>query len=134
MAQYFKASPSPSMAGGEFRRVRGSAFTVECGKVLRKEQTLTERLLWQSLKGRGLGVKFRRQHGIDQYIVDFYCDSARLIIELDGDVHLLVDVQQRDEERQEFLVGIGYNILRFSNKEVLEGLPEVLAEIAMYLK
>jgi very-short-patch-repair endonuclease len=56
-------------------------------KELRNEPTRAEYLLWQALKGSALGYKFRRQHGIGKYVVDFYCPSKRLVVEVDGDTH-----------------------------------------------
>ena len=75
------------------------------------------------------GLKFRRQHPLRLYIVDFYCHSIRLIVELDGNIHDRVDVKERDEQREAELRSWGYRILRFKNKEVLQNINKVLLTI-----
>ncbi len=94
---------------------------------LRRKPTPAEALLWSRLRRRQLGVRFRRQHAIDRFIVDFYCAEARLIVEVDGDVH---DLQpERDEVRQAILEALGYRVLRFRNEEVMHDLERVVEEI-----
>ena len=94
----------------------------------RKGQTDAERKLWSRLRARQLNsIKFRRQHPIGQYIVDFCCTDYRLVIELDGGHH----VQQADEDlrRTAMLVQRGYRVLRFWDHEVLKDIDAVLQEI-----
>ncbi len=95
---------------------------------LRREATPAEQALWAEMKGHRLGgVHFRRQCVIDRFIVDFYCHSVRLAVELDGGVH---DSQrERDEERDHDLRALGIRILRFPNQRVLSNMDGVLAEI-----
>ena len=87
-----------------------------------------EARLWQALRGKQLGVKFRRQHPIHRYVVDFYSVEAGLAIEVDGAVH---DSQQaEDANRQAFLEANSIRMLRFSNDEIRDRLSEVVASIA----
>jgi very-short-patch-repair endonuclease len=76
-----------------------------------------------------LGVKFRRQHPIKKYIVDFYCHAGSLIIELDGGIHNSKSQREYDENREFELIEFGLEIIRFTNDEVLHNLPEVLEKI-----
>ncbi|MCK0137386.1 endonuclease domain-containing protein [Arenibacter sp. S6351L] len=97
---------------------------------LRKNLTSAEAFLWKELKGKKLdGRKFRRQHGIGNFITDFYCAQENLIIELDGEVHNHAIVVENDDKRTAFLNGKGYKVIRFENKMVFENLPSVLQEI-----
>lgn len=78
--------------------------------------------------------KFRRQHSIGSYIVDFYCPAEKLAVELDGEVHNDPGRQEYDAEREVFLRRQGIRIVRFENKEVFEDLEAVLEEIALYFR
>ena len=99
---------------------------------MRREPTAAENVLWQHLRNRQLEhIKFRRQHAIDRFIVDFYCAAARLIIEVDGDIHEYT--QAEDAIRQEFLESLGLTVLRFNNDEVLQQLPAVEERITEVL-
>lgn len=102
-------------------------------KGLRNNGTCAEALLWAFVKGRQLhGMKFRRQHSIENYIVDFYCAEARLIVELDGECHYTEAGQANDKLRDERLSSLGFTILRYENKHVFEHTEGVLEEIAAY--
>ena len=102
----------------------------EFRKVLRSKLTPAEAFLWKHIKNRQFeGRRFTKQHSIGNYIVDFYCPSEKLIIELDGEVHNNPIAQDYDERRTCYLNGIGYKILRFENKLVFENLDSVLMEI-----
>lgn len=94
---------------------------------MRREPTNAELILWQELRAKKLGVKFRRQHLIDQFIVDFYCVKLGLVVEVDGGVH----GRQRsaDLEREKILKALGCSIIRFNNKAVKENLQKVVSEI-----
>lgn len=97
-------------------------------RILRKQMTDAERLLWKHLRDRQLhGCKFRRQHPIGPYIVDFACIEKRLIIEVDGSQH--IDNAEKDAKRSDFLKERGYRILRFWNNEVLQESDAVLNAI-----
>ncbi len=102
--------------------------TLHHARAMRREPTKAENLLWQRLRRRQVGdYKFRRQHPIGRYIVDFYCHEARLIIEVDGDVHAFQEAY--DAERAAWLEGQGYQLVRFSNLDVLQNLAGVLEAI-----
>ena len=99
-------------------------------KKLRNNSTSAEATLWKYLQVKRLkGRKFRRQHSIFNYIVDFYCPSEKLIIELDGAVHFNISQQNYDLERTVKLVSAGFKVIRFENKEVFEDIEFLLAEI-----
>jgi very-short-patch-repair endonuclease len=98
---------------------------------LRKEPTPAESKLWSRLRNDQLGVSFRRQHAIDKYIPDFYCPSAKLIIELDGGAHL--DQQEQDKERTKYLESQGYKVIRFWNHEVVNNIEGVMLAIMQAL-
>jgi very-short-patch-repair endonuclease len=97
-------------------------------KRLRRNQTDAERVLWFQLRGRRLrGLKFKRQVPIDRYIVDFCCEEARLIIEVDGGQHATRTAE--DLNRSKIFEAMGYLVLRFWNNDVLQNLDGVLEEI-----
>ena len=100
---------------------------------MRKNPTPAEDRLWQHLRRRQvLGYKFRRQHAIERFIVDFYCREAHLIIEVDGPIHQYT--QEEDAIRQEFLESQGFRVLRFTNDQVLSDIEGVLQTIEQALK
>lgn len=97
---------------------------------LRQDQTPWEIKLWNTLKNRGIGnLKFRRQYKIGDYVVDFFCPSKKLIIELDGGQHNLENYQVKDQERQKHLQSQGYKVLRFWNNEIDDNLEGVIEKI-----
>lgn len=99
-------------------------------KELRERMTPAEQILWEKLRARRInGLHFRRQHPISKYIVDFYCHTIQLVIELDGEIHQKRDQKERDKRREEDLSKLGLHILRFSNQEVLDELPSILTRI-----
>jgi very-short-patch-repair endonuclease len=99
-------------------------------KNLRKTSTDVERLLWSRLRaGRCEGMKFRRQHPIGQYIVDFICLEKKLIIELDGGQHALPNEMLKDRHRDAWLEKEGYSVVRFWDNEVLMNTNGVLEMI-----
>lgn len=100
---------------------------------MRNNPTEAEAFLWKQLKGKGLGSDFKRQCIILDFIADFYCPSANLIIEVDGGYHLQEEQQQLDKEREERLQAKGYNILRFTNEQVLFDTDKVLKDITEFL-
>jgi very-short-patch-repair endonuclease len=96
----------------------------------RKNLTPAEAELWKHLQGSKLdGRKFRRQHSIGNYILDFYCPQEKLGIELDGKVHFTDNAFEADTVRTEYLNSLNIRIIRFENKEVFEQLEGVLEEI-----
>jgi len=100
-------------------------LNVEKARELRCRSTDAEQLLWRHLRNRQLnGCKFRRQHEVDRYIVDFVCADAMLIVELDGGQH--ADQVHHDKRRTQRLQAIGYRVLRFWNNDVLTNIGSVL--------
>ncbi len=99
-------------------------------RILRGQLTPAEARLWKHLqRGQLEGRKFRRQHGIGCYIVDFYCSGECLVIELDGAAHDGEEAWQRDAARTSYLKAQGMRVIRFENREVMENLEGVLAAI-----
>ncbi|OIO18264.1 MAG: hypothetical protein AUJ23_04065 [Candidatus Magasanikbacteria bacterium CG1_02_32_51] len=98
-------------------------------KKLREEQTKAEGVLWSKLRGSQLGVKFRRQHSIKSFIVDFYCHKLKLIIELDGWIHGEEENKNKDIIRQNILENLGYKVLKYRNEQIKNELKNVLQDI-----
>lgn len=102
----------------------GSRFTrrpeTYTARKLRREMTLPEVLLWKDLRGKKLGLKFRNQHPIPPYVVDFYCASARLVVEIDGFAHDNAERATRDAKRDRTLIEKGYDVLRLPASLILE--------------
>ena len=97
---------------------------------LKRQMTKPEKRLWNYLRSRRLsGVKFRRQYSVGRYVVDFYCPSARLAIELDGDSHYVDDAPAYDKARQEFIEDNGIKVIRFTNQDVMKNIEGVLQKI-----
>lgn len=94
---------------------------------LRQDMTPAERKLWGAIRGKQLGVKFRKQHPIDRFIVDFYSPIARLVIEVDGSTH--EESAEQDAIRTKILEGIGLRVVRYTNAEVMENLDGVVADL-----
>jgi very-short-patch-repair endonuclease len=104
-------------------------------KELRNHSTPAEKLLWHKLRQRTLGgYKFRRQHSVGPYILDFYCPAARLAVELDGDYHLTAETMKYDYERTVYLNGMNIRVIRFSNTDVYDNLNVVCERILVQIK
>jgi very-short-patch-repair endonuclease len=101
---------------------------------LRNNATKAEKLLWQKLKNSQLGYKFRRQHGIKQYVVDFYCPKLKLIVELDGDVHNFIEQQKHDWIKEKNLEKLGFKIIRYHNNEIIKDIDKVMVNIKAICK
>ena len=100
------------------------------GRELRQELTQAEKILWPELRNRKLnGLKFRRQHPIDKFVLDFYCHERKLAIELDGSIHDVKLNKEYDEARTAMLGGLGIYTLRFRNNEVINNIESVLRKI-----
>ncbi len=101
---------------------------------LRHDSTPAEKVFWEMVSGKKLdNLKFRRQHHIGPYIVDFYCASLKLIIEIDGDSHFSVEGLKADKIRTRFLESHGYKIIRYDNSEILTNLEGVFADLSLKL-
>src|SRR5699024_1538378 len=104
-------------------------------KYLRNNMTKAEIILWSKLKGRGLlGYKFRRQHGIGDYIADFYCSKLKLVIEIDGESHYTNSGKTHDQKRTNYLEELGILVLRFTNPQVKQNLNGVIDHIITFIK
>lgn len=97
--------------------------------------TTAEAALWKCLQRAQLdGKKFRRQHSIGPYVLDFYCPECRLAVELDGEGHLEILGSEADLERTEYLNRLNIRVLRFENRWIFENLESVLEEIRRNFK
>ncbi|MDZ7657926.1 endonuclease domain-containing protein [Fodinibius sp.] len=104
-------------------------------KYLRNNMTKAEIILWSQLKGRKLlNYKFRRQHGIGDYIVDFYCPEINLVIEVDGESHYTDKGATHDDKRTAFLNDLGIKILRFTNPQIKNNIEGMLEHIITVIK
>jgi len=102
---------------------------------LRNSLTPAEALLWKNLQRSQVGGrKFRRQHSVGSYVVDFYCPAWRLAVELDGQGHFDSTRSEYDVKRMRFLEQEGICVLRFENRQVFESFGEVLTAIQVHLK
>ncbi|HLZ68796.1 MAG TPA: endonuclease domain-containing protein [Dehalococcoidia bacterium] len=114
------------------RRFRAVGPAVrEAARTFRQQPTPAEALLWERLRDRRLGgLKFRRQHAVLGFVLDFYCPERRLAIEVDGAVHAAPEQRARDAERSKQLAAAGVRVLRLDNAEVLNNTGAALATIA----
>lgn len=102
---------------------------------LRKKMPQAEILVWWKLRNKQLqGSRFRRQYSIAQFIVDFYCPTAKLAIEIDGETHISEDQENYDKKRQKFIESQGIKVIRFTNSDVYENLEGVIEKIGECLK
>lgn len=107
----------------------------EFANALKKEMTATEKILWGRLRNRKLdNLKFRRQHPIGKFILDFYCHELKLAIEVDGSIHNFKDVIEKDEGRTRMLTEWGITVMRFTNHEVINNIEFVLETIKSFTK
>ncbi len=104
-------------------------FHFQRARELRNESTHAETLLWGYLKTKPFGIKFRRQHPYSIYILDFYCHSLKLVIELDGMIHNQPDNKINDQIRQRQIENDGLIVMRFTNNLVENNFEEVIKEI-----
>jgi very-short-patch-repair endonuclease len=102
-------------------------------QALRNNMTEPEKKLWQILRGKQMGVKFRRQHGIGHYIADFYCPELKIVIEVDSDSHSSADAQAYDAIRADFMASLGITTLRFTNDRVMNNIEGVHQHLTQYL-
>lgn len=120
-------------------RVRGakSGFrrTIPLRQELRRRQTYAEQRFWARVSNRQFfNLKFRRQHGIGPYIVDFYCPERLLIVEIDGDTHADNQTIRSDQERTKNLTALGYTVIRYTNHEVMRRTEDVLNDLSVKLQ
>jgi very-short-patch-repair endonuclease len=105
----------------------------DIAKSLRGNLTEAEQCLWTRLRLKHLGYAFYRQKPIGDYIVDFYCPKARLVVEVDGGQHFTVDKASNDRVRDEYLRSLGLTVLRFSNSKVVKNTDNVVEKIYDFL-
>lgn len=116
-------------------RILNKHFLLERRKELRRKCTGAEFTLWLYLKGKFISEeRFRRQYSIGNYIVDFCCPKKKLVIEVDGGIHNKPENRLYDDERQKSIENLGFKVIRFCNKEVIENTEKVLTEIKRILK
>jgi type I restriction enzyme M protein len=129
--------PGPLPEGEEKRQYRGGfdfSGLVETARELRKNQTPAEEVMWELLRDRRfLGLNFRRQHQIGEYVVDFYSDEHRLVVELDGPVHDAPKQSKKDGTRDAYLRALGLAVLRFPNESFLTDPEAILNEVGRSL-
>jgi len=119
----------------KIQKIRNTPQLRDYRKKLRRNSTSAEAELWNLLKGKKLeGRKFRRQYSICKYILDFFCVSEQLAIELDGDLHGDYIVIQKDEEREKYLESLGIKLIRFENRMVFQEPEDVLNTIKSVFK
>lgn len=112
------------MTGGN-----NSHLLLDKAKQMRNNPTEAENILWQELRNQNLGDKFRRQHLIDDFIVDFVCLSKKVVVEVDGGYHLAQEQKEYDEQRTIILNKKGFKVIRFKNEEVIGNIEAVLSKI-----
>ena len=97
---------------------------------LRKNMTDAERRLWSRIRRKQLkNYQFYRQKNIGNYIVDFYCPAAKLIVEVDGGHHYSSENIQKDKKRDDYLINLGFTVLRFSDRDIFKDIDGVLQDI-----
>jgi len=114
--------------------LKGTGKAYRRSKQLRREMTLPEVLLWQQLRQNGTGHHWRKQHPAGPYSLDFYCDSAKLCVEVDSEAHERGDRPERDARRDAWLAENGIETLRIPAVEVLRNLEGVLAHIGVHAR
>ncbi len=125
-------APLPEVEGRKHYR-SGFDFSglVKTARELRQRQTPAEDVFWAIVRNKGfLNLKFRRQHQIGDYVVDFYCAEKKLVIELDGSVHDASERKLKDQRRDAYLSSLGLKVLRFPNAQLLNNTRDVLNQIA----
>ena len=119
------------------RKTRGitSSVIVQVAREARRKPTPAEQKLWEAIRGRKLaGLKFRRQHPYDRFILDAFCVEHQLEIEIDGGIHSNSDQLAYDAARTEYLNLHDIRVLRFTNDQVLDHLDEVLSDVLKAIK
>ncbi|MEX0988169.1 MAG: endonuclease domain-containing protein [Bacteroidales bacterium] len=102
----------------------------ENAKQLRSDATKAEEVLWERLRNRSfMNLKFRRQHPLHKFVVDFYCHELKLIVEADGGYHNEPEQFKLDKSRTAELENLGYTVTRFTNREIIDGVDAVLSEL-----
>ncbi len=112
---------------------RAKPEVLETARILRKNTNYHENKLWEKLKSNRIcELRFRRQHPIDLFIADFYCHKARLVVEVDGEIHKTRE--EYDDGRTAEMEKFGIKVIRFSNKEIEENIETVIEKIKTIVK
>ena len=107
--------------------------TFQKARLLRNKMTSEELILWERLKGKQIcNTRFRRQHPINKFIADFYCHAVKLVVELDGEIHL--QQKEYDKERTSIIEEFGIEVIRFSNLEIIRNIDNVIVQIENRVK
>jgi len=124
-------SPKEEIKKAQYQTARKADYELlkKNAKKLRRFSTEAESVLWEMVRAKKLGEKFRRQHIINDIIVDFVCLSKKLVIEVDGGYHTKPDIQELDKLKTETLNELGYKVIRFTNDEVLANIDSVIETI-----
>ena len=109
--------------------MKATAKSMKASRRLRRQMSPPEALLWQLLRGSPAGIRFRRQYAIGPYVADFYCPTARLVIEIDGQVHDSAEAAARDKARDELIAGFGVRIERVPAAQVMRDATAVASAI-----
>ena len=113
----------------------GNKELVKRARVLRSNMTLAEIILWSRLRSKKIdGYKFRRQQPIFDYVIDFYCHELKLIIEVDGEIHSLIEKTDSDTKRDKILKINGYHLIRLSNFEIETNIDATISKIKTFIK
>lgn len=129
-------SPNPSLMrrGLDWQKIHNHPALTEKRRTLRRNSTIAEKIIWERLRNRQIdGIRFRRQHSVGGYILDFYCASRRIAIELDGNHHISYEVSLYDAARTKFLNKHNIEIIRFYNSEVINNSEIVIQKIKALL-
>ena len=133
MTDFLQVPPRAGEGDRAKRGGGGSRFTqrpvVYTARKQRRDQNLPEGMLWKRLRANRLGVKFRRQHPIGPYVVDFFCPSARLVIEVDGTAHDSAERAEHDRNRDRCLTENGYDVLHIAAADILRDVEGAMAAI-----
>jgi len=112
----------------------GNRELVKRARVLRSNMTRAEIILWSRLRSKQVdGFKFRRQQPIFDYVVDFYCDKLKLVVEVDGEIHSFPDKIESDKKRDKILIINGYHIIRLSNLEIETEIDSAIIKIRSFI-
>ena len=112
---------------------KANPYIFATAKKLRSELTHSEMVLWGFLRTKPFGYKFRRQHPLGSYIVDFYCHRLKLVIEVDGSIHNSKEIKKYDEERQKVIEEYGIKVVRFANNQIMNSLEKVIRQLEILM-
>lgn len=119
-------------SGSMFYGAKASVFRK--AQNLRENQTEAEEFLWNHLCYNKLGIKFRRQHPLNRFIVDFYSHELKFVIEVDGGIHSTREAKDYDSMRTALINEFGIEVIRFTNDDILSGINEAVEKISNYIK